>query len=73
MNGELEATLERLSGRCRDWAEVGTKERASLLQACIATTERVAPEWVRLVCSAKGIDPRSPLVGEAWMAGPMPW
>lgn len=71
MKGELEAKLEQLNARRQEWCDVGAKERAALLRACIATTLRVAPEWVRLVCRAKGIDPASEQVGEAWLSGPM--
>jgi len=71
MRDELEATLVKLNGRRREWSAVGVRERASLLRACIAATLRVAPEWVRLVCRAKGIDPSSQQVGEAWLSGPM--
>ncbi len=71
MSGELEATLAQLDGHRREWTAVGASERASLLQACVATTLREAPEWVRLVCRAKGIATSSQQVGEAWFSGPM--
>ncbi len=71
MTTKLEATLARLDARRREWVAVGVQERASLLQACVATTLRAAPEWVDLVCHAKGIDPASQAVGEAWLSGPM--
>jgi len=71
MNGALEATLAQLDGRRQEWTAVDASDRALLLQACITTTLRVAPEWVRLVCRAKGIDPSSQQVGEAWLSGPM--
>jgi len=71
MRSALEATLTQLNGRRQEWGAVGVRERASLLRACVAATLRVAPEWVRLVCRAKGIDPSSQQVGEAWLSGPM--
>lgn len=71
MRGRLEASLAQLDGRRQEWVAIGAQDRAALLQACIATALRAAPEWVRLVCRAKGIDPSSQQVGEAWLSGPM--
>ncbi len=71
MRGALESTLVKLSGHRPEWTTLGARQRASLLQACMAATLKVAPEWVRLVCLAKGIDPSSQQVGEAWLSGPM--
>jgi len=71
MKGELEATLAQLHRHRQEWGATGARERASLLRACIATTQRAAPEWARLVCRAKGIDPSSQQAGEAWLSGPM--
>ena len=68
---DLDAALEHLRQRRGAWLRVDARERAALLRACLAGVRRAAPEWVGQVCAAKGIDPESPLAGEAWLSGPM--
>lgn len=67
----IDAHLARLSRRKHDWVELGTHERADLLEKCIVHTLGIAREWVDAACHAKGIDKGSPRSGEEWLAGPM--
>ncbi len=67
----VESALERLSSRRGAWAALSCADRTRLLRRCLARIPRAAPEWVRLGCLAKGIDPASALAGEEWLSGPM--
>lgn len=69
--GDLDAALRDLHGRRDMWVRIGLSQRAALLTACLQGVRSVAPEWVRRVTAAKGIDAASELAGEAWLSGPM--
>jgi hypothetical protein len=71
MNGPLDTALARLAAQRTHWATLEAAHRAALFEACLRSTQAVAGEWVDRVCAAKGIAPDSPLVGEAWLSGPM--
>lgn len=68
---EVHALLGRLASQKHEWPNIGTRERARLLDRCIAHTLGIAAEWVEAACVAKGIDPNGPLAGEEWLGGPM--
>lgn len=63
--------LARLVDRQEAWQALGPRDRAVLLRRCNEAIAAVAGEWARAGCSAKGIDPRSVMAGEEWLAGPM--
>lgn len=68
---QVDAIVSRLAAKKHEWPKIGTRERAALLEKCIARTVGIGREWVRAACEAKGIDPSSPRAGEEWLGGPM--
>ncbi len=67
----LDTALASLHQRRADWVSVSVSQRLEYLQSCLDLTLMVAEAWTTAACQAKGIDPRSPLAGEEWIAGPI--
>ena len=68
---EIDRLVDKLASRKDAWVKTGIPRRIALLEACIASTTRVAEEWVELACKAKGIALGSQQAGEEWLGGPV--
>ncbi len=68
---EIDRAVTTLQNRKVDWEEVTIAQRLNYLQTCLDLTIAVRDDWVRATCQAKRIDPKSPLSGEEWIAGPI--
>ena len=70
-----EADYERLVARVYaqkdNWRKVEYSQRTLYLEAMQTTLARIAPEWVRLCCQAKGVATGLFGEGEEWMLGPL--
>lgn len=66
----FDADLDALSEGSVRWAATPLRERAALLRALHASISSQAAVWARTAAQIKGLDPRSPLIGEEWMSGP---
>lgn len=67
----VDAAILRLRSQKMSWLTVDSSRRIMYLQQCMAGMMQVAEAWVMAACTAKGIDPASPLAGEEWIAGPV--
>ena len=65
------ALAELVDGEAR-WADVTLSGRASLLKQVLALMTAHAGEWVATAAAIKGLDAKSPLMGEEWTSGPYP-
>jgi aldehyde dehydrogenase (NAD(P)+) len=65
------ALAELVDGEAR-WADVPLSGRASLLKQVLAVMTAHAGEWVATAAAIKGLDAKSPLMGEEWTSGPYP-
>ena len=65
------ALAELVDGQAR-WADVPLSGRASLLKQVLALMTAHAGEWVATAAAIKGLDAKSPLMGEEWTSGPYP-
>lgn len=70
-NAELDATLAKLKRNAEPFARLSPAARAGLLRECMPLVWRVAEEWVRAACEAKGIDFNDTASSEEWLGGPM--
>jgi acyl-CoA reductase-like NAD-dependent aldehyde dehydrogenase len=61
--------IAQLQSRKATWLSVTIPERIAYLERCMDGVMRVADRWIQAACEAKGIDPKSSLAGEEWMAG----
>ncbi|OFE15914.1 aldehyde dehydrogenase [Humibacillus sp. DSM 29435] len=52
------------------WAAMDLPARADLLADVHRSVAAAADAWVAAAVRAKGLDPKSPLVGEEWLSGP---
>jgi aldehyde dehydrogenase (NAD(P)+) len=69
---DIDAALaELIDGEAR-WADVTLSGRASLLQNVLTLMTAHADEWVATAAGIKGLDAKSPLMGEEWTSGPYP-
>jgi hypothetical protein len=67
---DLDAKVERLAARAREFAQLPIGSKIALLEAGLAGTREIASEWVKAACQAKGISFDAPVSGEEWLAGP---
>ena len=67
---EIDTALAELAVGEATWAALPLARRRELLQQVHALVGRHAEEWVRAATAIKGLDARSPLVGEEWLSGP---
>ncbi|MCW2515824.1 MAG: hypothetical protein JWR11_4866 [Mycobacterium sp.] len=69
---DIDAALaDLIEGEAR-WADVTLSGRASLLKQVSTLMITHADEWVATAAAIKGLDARSPLLGEEWTSGPYP-
>ncbi|WP_353647694.1 hypothetical protein ABLG96_12395 [Nakamurella sp. A5-74] len=66
----LDADVTALSAAEGRWADTSLAQRADLLDEVHATIAAAAEQWVQTATTIKGLEARSPLVGEEWMSGP---
>ncbi len=66
----LDATIARLDGNKRRWAQTSPQQRIEILEAIKRKTLEVAGDWARTASDQKQIPTGSPLRGEEWMSGP---
>lgn len=68
----LDETVATLRDGVATWAAISLARRRVLLEQMRAATAANAERWVQIAAQIKGLDPRSPLVGEEWISGPYP-
>lgn len=66
----LDTMIEKLRTGQQRWAALGVSERVALLARVHEGVAQQAESWVAGAVRAKGLAPRSPLVGEEWISGP---
>lgn len=66
----LERSLVELGQGWQRWRTIGLAARADLLRRTADTIADAADDWVDTACDIKGLDPRTALAGEEWLAGP---
>ncbi len=69
--GEIDRSIAYLHHYKASWEKTSIADRAGYLQKCLTDTLTVAEPWAISACHAKGIDPKSNLAGEEWIAGPI--
>jgi len=67
----LDPVVARVAAHKDAWVREDLSARIGFLRQCLQGVLDVADDWVRAGCTAKGIDPHSPLAGEEWFGGPM--
>jgi acyl-CoA reductase-like NAD-dependent aldehyde dehydrogenase len=68
---QIDRAIVSLADHRVDWQQTSISQRLDYLQSCLDLTLTVAEAWTLAACTAKGIDPRSSLAGEEWIAGPI--
>jgi aldehyde dehydrogenase (NAD(P)+) len=69
---DMDAALaDLIEGEAR-WADITLSGRASLLKQVSTLMIAHADEWVATAAAIKGLDTKSPLLGEEWTSGPYP-
>ncbi len=68
---EIDRSIADLHSHKTSWANASIADRSGYLQRCLHNTLTVAEPWAIAACHAKGIDPKSNLAGEEWIAGPI--
>ncbi|MCY7366723.1 MAG: aldehyde dehydrogenase family protein [Chamaesiphon sp.] len=68
---EIDRAIASLHSHRDQWVETSIPQRLGYLQACLDQTLDIAETWATAGCEAKGIDPKSNLAGEEWIAGPI--
>jgi acyl-CoA reductase-like NAD-dependent aldehyde dehydrogenase len=68
---EIDRAIASLHSHRDNWAQTTIHQRLEYLQSCLDRTLAVAEDWAIAACQAKGIDSRSTLAGEEWIAGPI--
>jgi hypothetical protein len=69
---EIDDALARLKARAPHWTSLDAAERIQHLRACLDGVARAARDWVARAAAAKGGADRADLLGEEWLAGPVP-
>ncbi|RZK69700.1 MAG: aldehyde dehydrogenase [Rhodococcus sp. (in: high G+C Gram-positive bacteria)] len=69
---DVDAALADLAEGEKTWADLSLAGRRKLLDKVHDLTVQHAADWVDTAVAIKGLDPKSPLVGEEWMSGPYP-
>ncbi|RIJ71089.1 aldehyde dehydrogenase family protein [Nakamurella silvestris] len=67
---DLDAAVVHLAARARTWARLPVREKIAHLDRIHTRIGEQAAEWVRSAAAAKGLAPRTALVGEEWLSGP---
>ncbi len=66
----LQSIVARLKENSPAFAGLSLPQRIALLEQMRAGYREIAEQSVLEACRAKGIQPRSPIAGEEWLAGP---
>ncbi len=66
----VDSALAELKAGEKTWASTSLADRAALIERVRDLTVTHASEWVDAATSVKGLDQKSPLVGEEWISGP---
>lgn len=66
----LDAALTRLRAGAGAWTDLPPAGRRYLLREIRSAVSAAADDWARIAAASKGLDPRHPLAGEEWLAGP---
>ena len=66
----LDAIVAGMAQGESGWAAMDLPARADLLADVHHSVAAAADAWVAAAVRAKGLDPKSPLVGEEWLSGP---
>ena len=66
----LDRQLQELQAEKDAWTALPIPEKITLLETVKRRLGERAERWVHAAIRAKGIDPRSPWVGEEWVSGP---
>ncbi|MEV0948173.1 aldehyde dehydrogenase family protein [Rhodococcus sp. NPDC049939] len=69
---DIDAALADLRRGEKAWAALSLADRVQLLDKVRELAVQYATDWVDAAVAIKGLDPKSPLVGEEWMSGPYP-
>ncbi|MGH2959142.1 MAG: aldehyde dehydrogenase family protein, partial [Solirubrobacterales bacterium] len=69
---DINTALAELVDGEASWADVTLSGRASLLNQVLTLMTAHADEWVATAAAIKGLDTKSPLMGEEWTSGPYP-
>lgn len=69
---QIDAALDELESRRKDWVALGIPERIALIDACIAGIRAEAAAWAETDRQIKGIPEDSVTRGEGWITGPAP-
>jgi acyl-CoA reductase-like NAD-dependent aldehyde dehydrogenase len=68
---EIDRAVTSLHSHRDKWVQTTISQRLEYLQSCLDRTLNIAATWATAGCEAKGIDPKSNLAGEEWIAGPI--
>jgi acyl-CoA reductase-like NAD-dependent aldehyde dehydrogenase len=68
---EIDRAIASLHNNRDQWVQTTIPQRLEYLQDCLDRTLNIAEVWATAGCKAKGIDPKSTLAGEEWIAGPI--
>jgi Aldehyde dehydrogenase family len=68
---EIDRAIASLHSHRDRWVQTTIAQRLEFLQDCLDRTLDIAEVWATAGCKAKGIDPKSTLAGEEWIAGPI--
>ncbi|HEV7226247.1 MAG TPA: hypothetical protein VGN42_26305 [Pirellulales bacterium] len=68
---ELDRALGDLAAAKARYRQASLAQRIRLAESCLEGTFRLANEWLRAACQAKGIAPDGPLAGEELASGPL--
>jgi acyl-CoA reductase-like NAD-dependent aldehyde dehydrogenase len=67
---DLDRAVQAVREKAVEFARLPISKKLELLRASMAGVERVAADWVRAGCQAKGLSVTSHASGEEWLAGP---
>lgn len=67
---ELDRAVADVRARADEFARLPPPAKANLLRQIRPRLVKLAPDWVREACRAKGILAQYPIAGEEWLAGP---
>ncbi|TQJ30578.1 aldehyde dehydrogenase family protein [Microbacterium sp. SLBN-146] len=66
----IDTAIGELATGAASWVHLTLAQRAKLLDGLHTAVAEVAEEWALAAGQSKGLDPRHPLLGEEWLAGP---
>jgi len=67
---QVDRAVQAVREKAQEFARLPITRKIALLRSVMAGVERVAADWVRSGCLAKGLDFESSSSGEEWLAGP---